>query len=62
MDKQHTMAVLQSMSDSGELDAALVARVFENADRLNAIRESAQDHAMREYTAFHSVLESLSAA
>ncbi|WP_054699947.1 HD-GYP domain-containing protein [Desulfosarcina cetonica] len=27
MDKKHTMAVLQAMSDTGELDAAIVARV-----------------------------------
>jgi HD-GYP domain-containing protein (c-di-GMP phosphodiesterase class II) len=57
MDTKRAMVVLQSMSDKDELDSTLVARVFENYDCLNAIRESAQNQAMREYTAFHSVLE-----
>jgi HD-GYP domain-containing protein (c-di-GMP phosphodiesterase class II) len=61
MDTRRAMAVLQSMSDKNELDPILVARVFENYDRMNAIRESAQTLAMRDYTAFHEVLEKTTA-
>jgi len=61
MDSRRAMAVLRSMSDKNELDATMVARIIENYDRMNVIREAAQSQAMREYTAFHKVLESMTA-
>jgi HD-GYP domain-containing protein (c-di-GMP phosphodiesterase class II) len=61
MDSKRAMTVLRSMSDKNELDATMVARIFENYDRMNAIRESAQTQAMCDYTAFHQVLENMTA-
>lgn len=57
MEPKPAMAVLQSMSAADELDAILVARTFENYDRLDTIRQSAQKQAMREYIDFRSVLK-----
>ena len=57
MDTESTMAVLQTMSDKDELDAALVARVFRHYDRFNTIRESAQQQAIGEYAQFQEILK-----
>ena len=57
MNTADAMAVLQTMSDNGELDAGLIDKVFKNLDMLNAIRETAQREARKEYNAFQMELE-----
>ena len=57
MNTADAMAVLQTMSENGELDAGLIGKVFKNLDMLNAIRETAQQEARKEYNDFQKDLE-----